>query len=53
MIIGIDGHMLGDHSGGNESYYTNILRTMPIENKDTVYLFVTKNADVSGFADKL
>ena len=52
MIIGIDGHMIGDHSGGNESYYTNILRTMPIENEDTVYLFAKKNVDVAEFADK-
>lgn len=34
--IGIDGHMLGDHSGGNESYYTNILRNMDIPDRKSV-----------------
>lgn len=52
MIIGIDGHMLGDKSGGNESYYTNILRTMPVDKEDTVYLFVKKEVDVSEFENK-
>ena len=25
MRVGIDAHMIGDHSGGNESFYTNII----------------------------
>lgn len=31
MIIGIDGHMLGDHSGGNESFYYNVLKGMNVD----------------------
>ena len=52
MIIGIDGHMLGDHSGGNESYYTNILRAMEIAPSDTVYLFVKNGIDITEFKGK-
>ncbi len=52
MVIGIDAHMLGDHSGGNESYYTNILRAMKVEAGDKVYLFVKEGTDVSEFKDK-
>lgn len=52
MIIGIDGHMLGDHSGGNESFYYNILRCMTFEEADKVYLFVTDKADTSEFEGK-
>lgn len=51
MRIGIDGHMIGDHSGGNESYYTNILLNMD-DSKDEIYLFVKKGVDVTLFADK-
>lgn len=28
MRVGIDAHMIGDHSGGNESFYTNIINNM-------------------------
>ena len=52
MIIAIDGHMLGDRSGGNESHYTNILRAMKPDKEDTVYLFVKSGADVSEFEEK-
>ena len=52
MVIAIDGHMLGDHSGGNESYYTNILHFMRINPMDTVYLFVKKGVKVSEFEGK-
>ncbi len=51
MRIGIDGHMLGDHSGGNESYYSNILANMDT-GSDEVILFVSKKADVSFLSDK-
>lgn len=44
MRIGIDGHMLGDHSGGNESYYRNILREMEIAPGDEVFLFIKPQA---------
>ncbi|WP_028521075.1 glycosyltransferase family 4 protein [Ruminococcus flavefaciens] len=46
MRIGIDGHMLGDHSGGNESYNTNILRNMKVDRRDRVFLFVRKDAEI-------
>lgn len=32
--VGIDGHMIGDHSGGNESYYSNVLKNMDFTNTD-------------------
>lgn len=52
MRIGIDGHMLGDHSGGNESFYTNILRNMtPAENQE-IFLFIKKGVDVSELKNK-
>ena len=50
--IGIDGHMLGDHSGGNESYYSNILRSMNIPDNCEIYLFVKPGIDVSDYSDK-
>lgn len=52
MRIGIDGHMLGDRSGGNESYYTNILRNMIPEQGMEIFLFVKKDVDVSEFQNK-
>lgn len=51
MRVGIDGHMLGDRSGGNESYYTNILKNM-IPTKDMeLYLFVKNGVDVIEFSN--
>lgn len=50
--IGIDGHMLGDHSGGNESYYSNILRYMVVPKDCKVYLFVKPDVDVSEYEGK-
>lgn len=44
--------MLGDHSGGNESYYTNILRAMKVDQEDKVYLFCKEDIDVSEFEGK-
>ena len=38
--VGIDAHMLGDHSGGNETYYKNILEAMVVPNDMEIYLFV-------------
>ena len=52
MIVGIDAHMLGDHSGGNESYYTNILKEMVPPENDKYILFVSQEADTSGFEDR-
>lgn len=50
--IGIDGHMLGDHSGGNESYYTNILKSMDVPRDYEIYLFVKDGTDISSYKDK-
>lgn len=50
--IGIDGHMIGDHSGGNESYYTNILQNMNIPNDISIYLFLSKDVDDSVYRKK-
>ena len=52
MRIGIDAHMLGDHSGGNESYYSNILKNMCPDNDMELYLFVRKDIDTSDYQDK-
>ncbi len=51
--IGIDAHMLGDHSGGNESYYSNILKEMmTLDHSDLrLILFVKEGVDVSPFED--
>lgn len=50
--IGIDGHMLDDHSGGNESYYSNILLNMVTPKDCKLYLFVKQEADVSQYEHK-
>ncbi len=47
--IGIDAHMLGDHSGGNESYYKNLLEVMEIPNDLTIFLFVRPGVDTSQY----
>lgn len=50
--IGIDAHMLGDRSGGNETYYKNILENMEVPEGIEIYVFVTKKADISKIKDK-
>lgn len=52
MRIGIDAHMLGDRSGGNESFYSNILKQMQFAADDEVFLFVKKGIDVSAYEDR-
>lgn len=42
MVVGIDAHMIGDHSGGNESYYSNIIKNMTIPVDDEYILFAKK-----------
>lgn len=49
MRIGIDAHMLGDRSGGNESYYSNILRNMKTDDANEYILFVRKGTDISAY----
>lgn len=52
MIIGIDGHMIGDHSGGNENYYTNILKNMNVDPNDIIYLFVKPGTKRESYMEK-
>ena len=52
MRIGIDAHMLGDRSGGNESFYSNILKQMQFAADDEVFLFVKNGIDVSAYEDR-
>lgn len=52
MRIGIDGHMIGDHSGGNESYYTNFLLNMNPTIDIELFLFVNDDVEVSIFNEK-
>lgn len=44
--------MIGDHSGGNESYYSNILKVMKVPDGDTVYLFLKQGIDDTPYKDK-
>ncbi len=50
--IGIDGHMIGDHSGGNERYYQNILRKMQTAPDWELYLFLKEGVDAKPFEDR-
>ena len=52
MKIGIDAHMLGDCSGGNQRFYENILRYMTVPEGGTIYLFVSRGTDVSIYRDR-
>lgn len=46
--VGIDGHMIGDCSGGNESYYKNILQNMDFSGTNIhPILFLRKGVDAS------
>lgn len=45
--IGIDAHMLGDHSGGNETFYSGLLSHMEIPECFEIYLFVMHNSNVN------
>jgi len=47
--IGIDGHMIGDNSGGNESYYKNILQAMDIPSDWDVFLFLKPGVDAEPY----
>lgn len=52
MNVAIDAHMIGDHSGGNESYYTNIIKAMNPHIGDKYFLFVSKNIDTTQYKNK-
>lgn len=46
-MIGIDAHVLGDKSGGNETYYRNLIRNFDEKLQEQMILFVNKGVDVS------
>ena len=50
--VGIDGHMIGDKSGGNESYYTNIILNMQFPKDIMPVLILKKGIDSSKFEEK-
>ena len=52
MRIGIDAHMLGDRSGGNESFYRGILAELTPDPEDEYYLFVRNGVDASEYMDR-
>ncbi len=52
MRIGIDAHMLEDHSGGNERFYKNILQHMNLPKDCTAYLFVQPGTDTEQYRDR-
>lgn len=52
MNVAIDAHMIGDNSGGNESYYTNILKEMTIPVNIHVFLIVKEGVDISFLDNK-
>ena len=52
MRVGIDVHMLGDRSGGNESFYRGILSGMTPDAGDEYYLFVNSGVDVTEYEDR-
>ena len=52
MKIGIDAHMLGDHSGGNERFYENILGHMVVPEDAVFFLFVQQGTDTAKYKDR-
>lgn len=52
MRIGIDAHMLGDRSGGNESFYRGILSGIDPDPGDEYYIFVRPGVDASEYQDR-
>ena len=52
MRIGIDAHMLGDRSGGNESFYRGILSGIEPDPGDEYYIFVRPGVDASEYQDR-
>ena len=52
MRIGIDAHMLGEGSGGNESFYDGIIKAMKPDPEDTYILFMKKGVLADPFKNK-
>lgn len=51
-MIGIDAHVLGDCSGGNETYYKNLIENLPNNIVDDIILFVNPGYDVEALGFK-
>lgn len=47
VVIGIDAHALGDKSGGNETYYRNLIENFTEEEAGNIILFVDNEFDTS------
>lgn len=45
--FGIDGHILGDNSGGNETYYRNVIENFTKEQQKNIILFLNQDYDAS------
>lgn len=52
LRVAIDAHMLGDMSGGNETYYRNVLQNMYPSEGMEIFLFVKEGIDVSAYEDR-
>ena len=52
MRIGIDAHMIGDHSGGNESFYTGVLGEFLPGTDDEYYLFLKEGVDDAAYRER-
>lgn len=46
-MIGIDAHVLGDKSGGNETYYRNVIANLSDEIQKKTILFINEGADIA------
>lgn len=52
LRVAIDAHMLGDMSGGNETFYRNVLQNMYPSEGMKIFLFVKEGIDVSTYEDR-
>ncbi len=52
LRIGIDAHMLGDHSGGNESFYEGILKAFVPDKDKEYFLFMKEGVDDTPYRDR-
>lgn len=52
LRVAIDAHMLGDMSGGNETFYRNVLQNMHPSEGMEIFLFVKEGIDVCAYEDR-
>lgn len=52
MRIGIDAHMLGDRSGGNESFYEGVLKAFVPDKENEYILFMRSGVDDTPYRDR-